>query len=770
MKRIQTFALGLILALLANMAFGQGVIVIIDHPHPHPIRLPRPIPQPTPVPISYKIKELAYQAKVTDQVAQVQVSQSFVNTGSGQIEATFVFPLPYEGTVDRMTFMVDGKEIGAKILPAKQAREIYEGYVRRNKDPALLEWVGYGMLKTSVFPIPPGAERKVTLKFSQLLKKTNQLTDLLIPLAAAKYTSQPLEKLSIDASIESTIEIKSVYSPTHTINVQRPDNKHATVKFEATNVVPTADFRLLYDTADGKLGASLISYRPDGNDDGYFLLLASPEVKTESMERPAKTVIFVVDRSGSMSGKKIEQAKDAAKFVLNNLKQGDTFNIVAYDSSVESFKPELQKYDDETRKAALGFIDGIYAGGSTNIDGAITAAMGMLKDDSRPNYIVFLTDGLPTAGETNEAKIAASAKQNNKVRARMVNFGVGYDVNSRLLDRMGRENFGQSEYVRPDENIEASVSRLYGRMSVPVMTNVVVKLDVDSADANPPVNRVYPKEVYDVFAGDQMVLVGRYKRPGGAKITITGKIGSEEKKFDFPGTLVDKSSDQSFGFVEKLWAMRRVGEILDELDLKGKNDELVNELVGLATKHGILTPYTAFLADENAPPGQLANLGASLESVRLSLDRLEEAEGKAGVAQRTVKEYFRSAGGVPAASAPGGFGGGGPATGESAGRGIAQGGLRLRDIDSDSERAAGDAVQTYGNQTLYKRGKTLIAANCREIDPAKDGDKIKTVERFSEAYFALTKDNTNEENLVLANQAEGDELFIKFRGQVYCIK
>ena len=769
MNGFRSFALGLLFSLLAAPAFAQGVIVIVNHPHPVP--LPRPIVRPVPTPISYKIKELAYQAKVTDQVAQVQVSQTFENTGSGQIEATFVFPLPYEGAVDRMTFMIDGKEHEAKILPAKQAREIFEGYVRQNKDPALLEWVGYGMLKTSVFPIPPGAQRKVTLKYSHLLKKTNQLTDLLIPLAAAKYTSSPLEKLSIDVSIESSLEIKSVYSPTHPIQTQRPDGKHATVKLEATNQVPTTDFRLLYDTADGQLGASLISYRPDANDEGYFLLLASPEVKSAGMQQQAKTVVFVLDRSGSMSGKKIEQAKEAAKFVLNNLKEGDTFNIVAYDSSVESFKPELQKFDDETRKAAQGFIEGIYAGGSTNIDGAITTAMGMLKDDSRPNYVVFLTDGLPTTGETNEAKIAANAKQNNKVRARMVNFGVGYDVNSRLLDRMSRENFGQSEYVRPDENIEASVSRLYGKMSAPVMTNVAVKVEVDAADANPAVSRVYPKEVYDVFAGDQLVLVGRYKKPGGAKVTITGKIGTEEKKFDFPGTLVDKSNDQSFGFVEKLWALRRVGEILDELDLKGKNDELVSELVSLATKHGILTPYTSFLADENATPQQLADTRANVELARRGLDRLGEAEGRAGVAQRTVKEELRSAGGVPAASAPGGFGGASlraRSLDSAADRPAV--GLQIRDIDSDTEKSVGDAVQTYGNQTLYKRGKTLIAANCQGIDPEKDKDKIKTVERFSEAYFALVKDNTAEENLVLANQAAEDELIINLRGQVYCIR
>ena len=225
---------------------------------------------------------------------------------------------------------------------------------------------------------------------------------------------------------------------------------------------------------------------PTTSEDGFFLLLASPEVKAASDERPAKTVIFVVDRSGSMSGKKIEQAKDALKFVLNNLRQGDTFNIVAYDSAVEAFKPELQKYDEETRKAALGFVDGLYAGGSTNIDGALTSALGMITDTSRPNYILFLTDGLPTAGETNEAKIVANTRQNNKNRVRMINFGVGYDLNSRLLDRLSRENFGQSEFVRPDENIEAHVSRLYSKMSSPVMTGLEIKVDVDAAGDGAP--------------------------------------------------------------------------------------------------------------------------------------------------------------------------------------------------------------------------------------------------------------------------------------------
>ena len=315
-----------------------------------------------------------------------------------------------------------------------------------------------------------------------------------------------------------------------------------------------------------------------------------------------KTVVFVVDRSGSMSGKKIEQAKGALKFVLNNLREADLFNIIAYDSAVESFRPELQRYTEQTRNEALGFIEGIYAGGSTNIDGALQTALTQLQDASRPTYIVFLTDGLPTAGERREPQIVANAQAANKVHARIFAFGVGYDVNSRLLDKMARECFGQSQYVLPDEDIEAHVAKLYARIGAPALVDLKVEFDLENSpvEKGSPISRVYPKDTIDLFAGDQLVLVGRYKQPGDAKVTIRGKVDGAEQSFSFPAKLVEKSADDSQAFIEKLWAVRRVGEIIDEIDLHGKNQELVNELVALATRHGILTPYTSFLADENA--------------------------------------------------------------------------------------------------------------------------------------------------------------------------
>jgi Ca-activated chloride channel family protein len=701
--------------------------------------------------MAYKIKELAVNARILDQVGRVQVSQTFVNTGSRQMEVSFVFPLPYDGAIDQLTFLVDGKEFPGKLMSAEEARRIYEDHIRRNRDPALLEWIGTGLFQTSVFPVPPGAERKVTLHYNQLLRKDHNLTDFLFPLSTAKYTSKPVEKVDIRVAIESGIKIKTVYSPTHSIEVKRSGPHHAVATYTSENRVPASDFRLFYGVAKGKLGAGVLSYRPETDEDGYFLLLASPQIESSDNELPRKTVICVFDRSGSMSGKKIEQARDALKFVLNNLRDGDLFNVIAYDSTVEAFRPELERYDEKSRLAALGFTEGLYAGGSTNIHGALTTALGMLQDSSQPSYVIFLTDGLPTSGVTGESEIFQAAKEANGVRARLLTLGVGYDVNSRLLDRLSRGNFGQSLYVRPDEDIEEQVGRLYSRISSPVMTDVAVNFEFDEVrvEQGAPINRIYPRLLTDLFQGEQLVLVGRYRKSGVAKVTITGRVDEAEQKYDFPVTMVNESSDQSYGFVEKLWAMRRIGEIIDELDLKGQNDELIKELVALSTKHGILTPYTSFLADENARPEDLAatNLEGSTLRARRALGRLAETDGIAAFSQREAKQSLKEAMLAAPAATPG----------EEGEMGA---GVFLRDIDKDEDVRV-DAVQVVGNETLYRRGNVWYAYDAAKQDLKKVAADVRVIERFSDEYFELIRRNPAALNRVLAGQQAGEEMVIQ---------
>ncbi len=755
---------GLLLFLVPTIAGAQGILVVVD-PHqrvrwPRPIiiyppyPIPRPVPPPRP-PVCYKIKELDVQVRMIDQVAQVRVSQSFVNTGSRQLEVSFIFPLPYDGAVDQMTLLIDGKEYPAKLLSAKEARRLYEEIVRKNKDPALLEWMGTGLFKTSVFPVPPGAKRTVSLRYSQLCRKQEGLTDFLFPLSTAKYTSHAVEKVNIRVSIESQEEIKNVYSPTHAIKIKRPDDSHATITYKVKNEVPTSDFRLFYDVGKGKVSTRVLSYRPDNKKDGYFLLLASPKIEASKEKPPRKTVVFVVDRSGSMSGKKIEQARSALKFVLKNFRKGDLFNIVAYDSQVESFRPELQRFDESSRKAAMGFVEGIYAGGSTNIDGALRAALGQLQDSSRPSYVVFLTDGLPTAGETNEMKIVANAKEENEVRARIFAFGVGYDVNSRLLDRLVRANFGQSEYVRPNEDIEDRVSRLYRRIESPVMTGVQIEFVFDQlkTEEGKPINRVYPKESFDLFAGEQLVLVGRYKKSGTAKVIVRGTVGGKKQKLDFPAKLVKKSKDESQAFIEKLWAVRRVGEILDELDLKGKNDELVRELVKLATRHGILTPYTSFLADENT---NVHDLAANTRRADRRLMALEDAGGAAGFAQRAMKgKLQRAAQAAPAASMP---------DMDAVGRAFSgRGGGRFAAEAKKEALAVRMSVRNIGNRAFYRRDGQWVDSTLT-AEQEQDATRIK---QFSDAYFTLARRH----NRTLAQYMVFDEpVLVNLEGQAYLIE
>jgi Ca-activated chloride channel family protein len=732
-----------LLVLAVTPAWAQGVLVITDADQV--VRLPRPIivypphhhhppvwptPQPTP-PASYKIGELEVQAKLVEQVAQVQVSQSFVNTGSRTVEASFLFPLPYEGAVEQMTLMVDGREYPARLLKADDARRLYEDIVRKNRDPALLEWVGTGLFKTSVFPIPPGARRTVMLRYSQLCRKVEGLTDFLFPLSTAKYTSEAPERVEIRVTIESTQEIKNVYSPTHAVEIRRPDPRHATLVFTSKNEVPSSDFRLLYDVGRGVVSTRVISYRPKTGEDGYFLLLATPAIKPADEKPVHKTVQIVIDRSGSMSGKKIEQVRGALKFVLNNLRPGDLFNIIAYDTQIETFRPELQRFDDDTRRAALGFVEGLYAGGSTNIDGALKTALGQLQDSRQPAYVFFLTDGLPTAGECHESQIVANAQQYNRVRARLFNFGVGYDVNSRLLEKMARETFGQVEYVRPNEDIEDRISRLYHRIDLPVLTEVKLAFDVEGMrpEDGLPVSRVYPRGSFDLFAGEQMVVVGRYKRSGTAKVTVEGKVGSQVQKFDFPAGLVEQSNDDTYAFVEKLWAVRRVGEILDEIDLKGKNDELIRELVELSTRHGILTPYTSFLADEST---SLHDTAANSRNATQRLDALKETSGYAGVAQRAMRGELQRAAQAEArpmlAAAPLGVA---PVNSMSVSRG--RGGQPAA-ASTEAENVAKN-VRNIGDRAFYRRGNQWIDSTLSQ----EQQTQARRVKQFSDDYFELAR-------------------------------
>jgi Ca-activated chloride channel family protein len=637
--------------------------------------------------------------------------------------------------------MVDGRELPGKLMPRDEARRIYEETVRRQKDPALLEYLGQGVFQTSVFPIPGGATRTVEIRYSQLLRKDSGLVDLLLPLGSVKHLSRVIEQFDLQVRIRTNDPIQTLYSPTHALAIERPDNTTAVCRLAMQNVALPSDVRVMYGTVNGAVGMNVVSYRPNPNEDGYFLVLASPRGEASAVQVP-KTVLMVCDKSGSMAGEKMEQTKAAARYFLGRLTPADTFNIIAYDSTVSMFRPELQSGDAASIAAANGFVDGLYAGGGTNIHDALVKALSQTSDPNRPTYILFLTDGLPTVGEQNEMRIAASVKQANTVNARIFNFGVGYDVNSRLLDRLSSEQRGSSSYVKPNENIEASVSSLYNRIGNPAMTNLAIHFEFDQPGASPAtaVNRTYPRQLPDLFHGEQFVLVGRYQKSGTAKATLTGSVRGENKSFTFPAAFTDRSPDESNGFIEKLWATRRVGEIIDELDLRGSNQELINELVQLSLKHGILTPYTSFLADENVSirDRKAQNDLTEREAAR----KLGMVGGKGGFNQRRFKNELlaeQQAGGlaeklrdVLAKDTTGPDAAPGEARSAPARTAPSFGRNAVYIAESGEAAVAGNVVQ-LGQKTFYRRNNRWEDADVK----AEQVDKARRVKQFSDDYFEL---------------------------------
>ncbi len=774
--------------------FSQGFLTEAKRPTPIP---PTSVPAPRPTfERSVRLESLAVDAEIENSVAQVVVSQTFNNVGSTTIEASFLFPLPYDGAVDSLTFLVEGKEFTGQLLGADEARKRYEAIVRENRDPALLEWVGTGLFQTSVFPIPPGQARTVELRYTQLLRQQDGLTEFFFPTKCARQGEAP-GKTSFSVRIKGETEIKNVYSPTFDVKVERIAKNVVQTTCALENQTPTRDFRLFFDQNADELSAKVQSYRPNPNEDGYFLLLASPKIVSEQTERPAKTVVFTLDVSGSMSGEKIEQARESLKFVLSRLNDGDKFNVVLFGTDVRSFSESLRVVDEASRNEALAFVDAVRSRGSTNIEDALNVSFKQLaQDDSaNPKYLFFFSDGEPTTGETNEMKLAQLAREKNK-GARFFSFGLGYDVNSRLLDRFVRDGRGQGEYVKPSENIEERVAALYNRVGVPVFTDVEFQFKAkENESAQYFTNQVYPEGKIDVYAGDQLILVGRYTTSGAIEIQAKGQVDGKDVVFSFDGAFANESADSTYAFVERLWATRRVGEIVDLLDLNGPNDELTNELLELSKKHGIMTPYTAFLADDSVA------LDATAENARRAAGNFKklasQTSNMSGFAQRSMKQSFRGAANLatesavadsmkmaaapqPAAALGGSAMGGArlqaPRKARLSAKPLALSAPVARDVDSGALLEEVDLAETAPSSSRETvrtiAGKTFYFKNGRWVDAALDKTSQTeqtpiVVEQFGAEYFELAGRLGREFSQYLA--FEEPSTFV-FDGKIYQIE
>jgi Ca-activated chloride channel homolog len=527
---------------------------------------------------------------IDDQVSITKVEQTFRNHTDRPLEATYVFPVPKGASVDKFTMWVNGSEVKGELVEAAKAREIYTSIVRRTQDPGLLEYMGNNLLRLRVFPVPAKGDQKVALSYNAVLPREADLVEYLYPLKTDGKATATLEAFSIEATIKSQHGVQNVYSPTHAIALKRTNDQEVAVTFERNQGLLDKDFQLFYQTGAKDVGLTAITYRPVASEDGYFLLLATPKVEMSKAYEVPRDVVLVLDTSGSMRGVKMEQARKALRYCLDNLGPNDRFALINFATTVNKYKDTLSETKPDQLDQARKWVDKLEATGGTAINDALAAALDFrAKDDTRNFTVVFFTDGQPTIGETNWDKIQKNVQTRNSASTRIFTFGVGDDVNATQLDILAEQTRAVATYVRPAEDIEAKVSGLYAKISHPVLANLKLAASNGIAFAE-----VYPAQLPDLFHGQQLVALGRYSGKGPSAVTLSGAVGKEGKEFVYELTFPEKT-DEAKAFVEAIWARRKVGYMLDQVRLNGEKKELVDEIVALAKKYGITTPYTSYL-------------------------------------------------------------------------------------------------------------------------------------------------------------------------------
>ncbi|MHC5044369.1 MAG: VIT and vWA domain-containing protein [Planctomycetota bacterium] len=556
-----------------------------------------------------RIDKVRARVKILEQAATTELEVALSNPGGRLAEAVLLLPVPDGAAVHSFTFAGAAAEPTARLLPKAEARRIYDDIVRRTRDPALLEFAGLGVVRTSVFPVPPGGTQKVRLTYHHLLPASGPRVEYVLPRSEALDVRVPWE---VAVDLKTKAPVATVYSPSHDVRITRHDPRHLTIRVHDRE---PGSFRLAY-LRDGKeMSASLFAYPDPKIGGGYFLLLAGvPARLPEPAARVKREVTLVLDRSGSMAGPKLDQVRAAALQVVEGLADGEAFNLIDYGNDVALFAPRPVFKSAETTARARKYLAQLRPRGGTNIHDALVEALRQETREKTLPLVLFLTDGLPTIGRTSETAIREAVAKGNPFHRRIFTFGVGHDVNAPLLDRIAEMTRATNTYVLPDEDVEVKVADVFQRLYGPVLADTRVEtLDSSGQVVTDVVREPIPAVLPDLFEGDQLVLLGQYRGAGPLRFRLAGHYLGRPRTFAFDFDL--KAATTRNAFVPRLWASRRIAFLIDQIrqaagvegDLATVDEalvknpryrELVDEILRLSTEFGILTEYTSFLATE----------------------------------------------------------------------------------------------------------------------------------------------------------------------------
>ncbi len=527
---------------------------------------------------------------IHDRVALTTVTQTFHNDTGRRLEATYIFPLPEHADLTDFQMSFNGKFVQGEVLPADEARRIYESIVRRTKDPGLIEFIGRRLLRMRVFPIEPGSDTTIKMSYQQITRPISGMNGYHYPLRTRKTVGQAYGMVRFNVELDTATPLKNIWSPSHAVEIVRRGETHARIAYEASGGSLEEDFVLLYDTDASDLGLSVIAHRADPALPGHFVLMMTPRQLWPKTDYQPQDVVFVVDTSGSMAGEKITQARRAVQFCIDKLDDRDRFNVVRFSTGFDVLFGELTAATKENRAAAQNFAALFTAAGGTNIGDTLQHVARMHDQlrpdgvaDTRPFVVVFLTDGQGNRQPDEILGMLDGAPGN----LRIFPFGVGHDVNTILLDRLANAYTGRPTYVGPGENLELVLGDFFSVVSRPVLTNLRLTLPAIGATEQ------FPATLGDLYHGQQLIVAGRFDGTATGPVKLTASRNGKRVEYVWPNVAFTNTAEATY--VAAVWAGRKISYLIDQIRAHGESQEMIAEVVELSRTYGIQTPYTSWL-------------------------------------------------------------------------------------------------------------------------------------------------------------------------------
>lgn len=552
---------------------------------------------------NFPLLSTSAEVNIAGVIADVKITQIYVNRGKKAIEAIYVFPMSTKAAVYDMVMYIGKKVVKAKIDQKEEAQQSYEQAKSQGKTASLLEQERPNVFQMNVANILPNDTIKIEIKYTEILIPENGLYSFVFPTVVGPRYSSPINKSAENESfvetpyqrenelpsydfdlrlnLSSPVPISSLQCNSHKINKVKIDDHNFEITLDPSDKKKgNKDFILTYSLRDKKIQTGLMLSEIDN--EKYFLLILQPPERVNKEEIPKREYIFVVDVSGSMYGFPLEVSKTLVKRMLSGLKPGEKFNIIFFSGDSKVLFPELREASKENIKMADSMLAMARAGGGTELIEALKTAYSFKINPEASRSIMVITDGYVSC-----EKEAFDLIRENLGNTNLFTFGIGSSVNRFLIEGMSRIGIGESFIVTNALESAPIADKFFEYVSSPLLTNIAVEYNGFDAYEQEP--RFIP----DLFANRPIIICGKWKNKASGEIIVKGLSGNQKLSVTIPVNLfavIDKSNALQY-----LWAREKLMRLSDYASIDNEA-KYKDEITQIGLKYNLMTKYTSFVA------------------------------------------------------------------------------------------------------------------------------------------------------------------------------